>query len=156
MVHITLTRDREGWGVATAVTLRALLETLLQMRGTFILRNAHGSMELRGDDLYLHPYEEWLTIYHATPANPESQSHLHLKWRTFRSAAVVQETGQTPHLAFYPRTEAGGEPPLLWYFPSFYDWGRGKAEISAHMAQYDAFVQKYGLVMHFLVADSDH
>lgn len=125
------------------------------MRGTFILRNEHGSMELRGDDLYLHPYQEWLTIYHATPANPESQSHLHLKWRTLRAAAVMQEEGQTPHLAFYRTGDASGDASLLWYFPSFYDWAHGKAEIPAHMAQYDAFVQQYGLLVHFSVADTD-
>jgi hypothetical protein len=40
---------------------------------------------------------------------------------------------------------------LLWYFPSFYDWSRGKAEIPAHLARYEAFVQTHGMQMQFLI-----
>ena len=136
--------------MASEMTVQALLELLIPMRGTFILQNAHGSMELRGDDFYLHPYNEWLTIYHAAPKNPESQSHLHLRWQTLRSAVIVQQPGQTPHLAFYQTPEAVGEAALLWYFPSFYDWSRGKAEISSHIAQYEAFVARHGTVLRFV------
>jgi hypothetical protein len=135
----------------TTMTLRDLLALLVDMPGTFILHNEHGSMELRGDDLYLHPFEEWLTVYHATPKNPESQSHLHLRWRTVRSAAIQHHAGQTPHLAFYRTSEPLGDPCLLWYFPSFYNWSQGKAEIPAHIARYEAFVQAYGMQMQFLI-----
>ena len=136
--------------MATDLTLKELLDVLLGMQGTFILQNEHGSMELRGNDLYLHPYQEWLTIYHATAPSPESQSHLHLKWQSLGSAVIVREEGQTPHLAFYPTTEPVGESPLVWYFPSFYDWGKNKADIPAHQAQYTAFVQSHGMVLHFI------
>ncbi|MGQ4810035.1 hypothetical protein NKDENANG_03480 [Candidatus Entotheonellaceae bacterium PAL068K] len=136
--------------MATDMTLKELLDVLLRMEGTFILQNEHGSMELRGNDLYLHPYREWLTIYHATPTNPESQSHLHLKWQTLRSAVIVHEAGQTPHLAFYRTAEPVGAPPLVWYFPSFYNWANNKANVAAHQAQYKAFVQNHGRVVHFI------
>ena len=46
----------------TTITLKALLEVLLGMRGTFVLCNAHGSLEFKGQDLYLNSYEEWLTV----------------------------------------------------------------------------------------------
>ena len=75
----------------TTITLKALLEVLLGMQGTFVLCNAHGSLEFKGQDLYLSSYEEWLTVYHATPPNPESQSHLHLKWHTFQRAVVTRD-----------------------------------------------------------------
>jgi hypothetical protein len=137
------------------ITLKALLEALLPMSGTFILRNAHGSMELRGHDFYLSHYQEWLTIYHTTaPRSPESRSHLHLKWQTFRSAVLAQEEGQTPHLAFYQTPNQTGEPPLVWYFPSFYDWANNKAEIPANIAQYEAFVQRYGTTLTFTTDDA--
>ena len=136
--------------MSTEITLKGLLEELIQMPGTFILRNDHGSMELRGNDFYVSHYQEWLTIYHTTaPRSSESRSHLHLKWQTLRSAALAQEEGQTPHLAFYKTPEPTGEPPLVWYFPSFYDWANNKAEISAHIAQYEAFVQRYGTTLTF-------
>ena len=131
----------------TTITLKALLEVLLGMRGTFVLCNAHGSLEFRGPDLYVHPYQEWLTVYHKTPTNPESQSHLHLKWHTFRHAVVTHEAGKTPYLAFYGTAEAGDDAPLLWYYPSFYNWANGKTDIPEHMAQYETFVNTYGATL---------
>ena len=130
--------------MGTTMTLKELLEVLLTMEGAFILENSYGSMELRGRDFYVNVYNEWLTIYHATPKNPESQSHLHLKWPTLQSAVIRQADGQTPHLAFYGTPEPEGEALLIWYFPSFYDWGRGKAEIPANIAQYTTFITTYG------------
>jgi len=131
----------------TTITLQALLEVLLAMQGTFVLCNAHGSLEFKGQDLYLSSYQEWLTVYHATPKHPESQSHLHLKWHTFRRAVVTHEAGKTPYLAFYGTVEAGDEAPLLWYFPSFYNWANGKTEIPENMAQYETFVTAYGTTL---------
>jgi hypothetical protein len=131
----------------STITLKALLEMLLGMQGTFVLCNAHGSLEFKGHDLYLSAYEEWLTVYHATPKNPESQSHLHLKWQTFQRAVVTHETGKTPYLAFYGPAAAADAAPLIWYFPSFYDWANGKAEIPAHIAQYETFVSTYGTTL---------
>jgi hypothetical protein len=137
--------------MTTAMTFKELLDALIPMHGTFILRNEHGSMELRGDDFYLSAYKEWLTVYHTTePKSPESRSHLHLKWQTFRSAVMAHEEGQTPHLAFYATPEPVDEPLLVWYFPSFYDWANNKAEISANIAQYEAFVQRYGTKLRFV------
>ena len=141
--------------MATTMTVKELLALLIGMHGTFILQNEHGSMEFRGHDLYLHPYNEWLTIYHTTPKNPESQSHLHLRWQTLRSAAIVREDGQTPHLAFYQNAEAVGEALLIWYFPSFYDWSQGKTEIPTNIAQYDAFVQRHGMALQFVEPASE-
>ena len=80
----------------TTITLKALLEELLGMQGTFVLCNAHGSLEFKGHDLYLSAYEEWLTVYHATPKNPESQSHLHLKWHTFECAVITHQEQTSP------------------------------------------------------------
>jgi hypothetical protein len=131
----------------TTITLRALLEVLLEMQGTFVLCNAHGSLEFKGQDLYLSPYQEWLTVYHATPQNPESQSHLHLKWHTFQRAVVTHTAGRTPYLAFYGTAEVGDEAPLLWYFPSFYNWANGKTEIPENIAQYETFVTTYGTAL---------
>lgn len=134
--------------MVTTMTVKELLEVLLTMDGAFILENQHGSMELRGRDFYVNVYNEWLTIYHSTPKSPESQSHLHLKWPTLRVAVVQHADGQTPQLSFYGTPDPIGEPLLIWYFPSFYDWGRGKAEIPANIAQYDTFVATYGATVH--------
>ena len=131
----------------TTITLKALLEELLGMQGTFVLCNAHGSLEFKGHDLYLSAYEEWLTVYHATPNNPESQSHLHLKWHTFQRAVITHQAGRTPHLAFYGAAEAEGEAPLIWYFPSFYTWAQGKTEIPENIARYETFVTTYGTTL---------
>jgi hypothetical protein len=137
--------------MATTLTLKDLMTVLIRMDSTFILRNEHGSMELRGNDFYLSPYNEWLTIYHTTkPRSPESRSHLHLKWPTLQSAMIAREEGHTPHLGFFGTSEPAGEPLLLWYFPSFYDWSRNKAEIPANIAQYDAFVRDYGTTLRFV------
>ncbi|HEY7492440.1 MAG TPA: hypothetical protein VIH59_15190 [Candidatus Tectomicrobia bacterium] len=131
----------------TSITLKALLEVLLGMQGTFVLCNAHGSLEFKGRDLYLSSYQEWLTVYHATPKNPESQSHLHLKWQTFQRAVVTQEAGRTPYLAFSGPAEGGDEAPLIWYFPSFYNWANGKTEIPENIARYETFVADYGTTL---------
>ncbi len=130
--------------MAAQVVLKDLLEVLVRMNGTFILRNVHGSAELRGEDLYLSPYGEWITLYHAEAKSPESRSHLHLKWKTLHSAVVVHQEGETPYLAFYTTREPSGPPLLVWYFPSFYDWGNNKAEIPQNRARYEAFIKTYG------------
>ena len=49
--------------------------------------------------------------------------------------------------AFYGTAEAGDDAPLLWYFPSFYNWANGKTEIPEHMAQYETFVTTYGTTL---------
>ncbi|MGE3536438.1 MAG: hypothetical protein AB7N91_03260 [Candidatus Tectimicrobiota bacterium] len=137
--------------MSTSMPLKTLLEQLLTMDGAFVLCNAHGSLEFRGQDFYLSSYQDWLTIYHSTPKNPESQSHLHLKWRTLRTAVVIQEPEKTPYLAFYGTPEATADEPLLiWYFPSFYDWSNGKTAIPANMARHAAFVETYGTMLHLV------
>ena len=40
----------------TTITLKALLEVLLGMQGSFVLCSAHGSVEFMGQDLYLSSY----------------------------------------------------------------------------------------------------
>ena len=114
------------------------------MKGTFILRNAHGAMELNSDDLYTSAAGEYVTLYQRGAANPESRSHLHLKWRTLRCARIEREEGETPHLAFYAEPELGGEPLLLWYFPSFYDYERDRESIPENVARYEEFVRERG------------
>ncbi len=137
--------------MVTTMTFKDLIEVLLRMDSAFILQNPHGSMELRGTDFYPSLAKDWLTIYHTTkPRSPESRSHLHLKWRTLHLATIDREEGHSPHLAFYGTLEPVDEPMLIWYFPSFYDWSKGKAEIPANIAQYDAFVRKYGTTIQLI------
>ena len=126
------------------VILESLISELIAIRGTFILDNHHGSMEFRGDDLYLRPTEEWITIYHQGAASPESQSHLHLRRAMLRSARIAREPGETPHLQFFPRPEPSGESTLVWYFPSFYNYRKGKADIPENQKIYDAFIDAHG------------
>ncbi len=147
-------RTNELINMSKEITLKELLEIFLRMDGTFILSNEHGSMELRGNDLYLRPYKQWLTIYHSEAKSPESRSHLHLKWQTLHSATIVREEGQTPHLAFHTGAEPVGQPLLTWYFPSFYDWGNDKAEIPENQGQYEAFVKIYGTAFKFIEPSS--
>ena len=135
--------------MARTTTLHDFLERLIGMGGTFILRNEHGSMELRGQDMYLHPYNEWLTVYHTNTERPEARSHLHLKWRTLQAAAVRRSEGETPHLAFFKTTEPCDEPFLVWYFPSFYDWSQGKTLIPHNVARFESFIETYGEQVRF-------
>jgi len=135
--------------VAKATTLHDFLEQLIDMGGTFILRNEHGSMELRGQDMYLHPYKEWLTVYHTNADRPEGRSHLHLKRQTLQAAAVRRSEGETPHLAFFMADEPHGDPLLVWYFPSFYDWSQGKALIPDNVTRFESFVETYGEQVRF-------
>ena len=135
--------------MAKTTTLHEFLEQLIEMGGTFILRNEHGSMELRGQDMYLHPYNEWLTVYHTSADRPEGRSHLHLKRQTLQAAAVRRSEGETPHLAFFKADEPHVEPLLVWYFPSFYDWSQGKALIPDNVTRFESFVETYGEQVRF-------
>ncbi len=130
--------------MAGNVILEDLLAELIACRGAFILQNAHGSMEFQGDDLYLSPIEEWITIYHEGASNPESQGHLHLRRAMLRSARIAREFGETPHLQFFQTSEPEGESTLAWYFPSFYDYQKGKADIPENQQIYEAFVDAHG------------
>lgn len=136
--------------MAQTIMFKDLLDMLVRMKGAFVFYNAHGAMELRGADFYISPSTDWLTIYHTEASTPESRSHLHLKWRTFACATIVEEAGQTPHLAFAATPESVDEPQLVWYFPSFYDWSNNKAEIPGNIAQYHHFVQQYGTELRFV------
>ena len=127
-----------------ATILQDFLEKLVGMGGTFILRNEHGSMELRGEDMYLHPFNEWLTVYHTHSERPEARSHLHLRRETLQVARVCRTEGQTPYLAFFGAGGPIGEPQLTWYFPSFYDWSRGKTLLADNVARFESFVETYG------------
>jgi hypothetical protein len=62
-------------------------------------------------------------------------------------AVVTHEAGKTPSLALYGPGEAGDDAPLLWYFPSFYNWAHGKTEIPEHITQYETFVATYGTTL---------
>ena len=124
--------------------LEDLLAELIAIQGVFILHNAHGSMELQGDNLYLNPTEEWITIYHEGASNPESQSHLHLRRAMLRSARIARVPEETPHLQFFRTPEPSGETIFVWYFPSFYDYRKGKADIPENQTVYDAFVDAHG------------
>lgn len=126
------------------VRLEALLDELVALRGVFILQNTHGSAEFQGDDLYLSPIEEWVTIYHRGASNPESRSHLHLKRAMLRSARIERAPEQTPHLEFFRTPDGSGESTLSWYFPSFYDYQNGKADIPGNRAAYERFVNAHG------------
>jgi hypothetical protein len=132
------------------IVFKDLLDILIRMNGAFVFYNAHGAMELRGPDFYMSPSTDWLTVYHTEASNPESRSHVHLKWRTFQSASIVEEEGQTPHLAFFTTSQGVDEPQLVWYFPSFHDWDNNKAEIPDHIVQYESFVQQYGTHLKFV------
>ena len=132
-----------------ATTLQDFLEQLVGMGGTFILRNEHGSMELRGEDMYLHPFNEWLTVYHTHSERPEARSHLHIKRETLQVARVCSAEGQTPYLAFFGAGGRTGEPQLTWYFPSFYDWAKGKALLPDNVARFESFVETYGEQVRF-------
>ncbi|MCZ6659114.1 MAG: hypothetical protein O7C67_17645 [Gammaproteobacteria bacterium] len=130
--------------MAGNVMLQDLLAELIAVRGVFILQNAHGSMELQGDDLYPSSTAEWITLYHNGVSNPESQGHLHLRRAMLRSARIAREPGETPHLQFFQTPEPAGESTLAWYFPSFYDYQKGKADILENQKIYDAFVDAHG------------
>ena len=138
--------------MAKMTTLHDFLACLIDMDGTFILQNEHGSMELRGRDMYLHPYKEWLTVYHANAKSPEARSHLHLKRQTLQAATVCHSEGQTPYLAFFKTAEPCGEPLLVWYFPSFYDWSQGKTLIPDNVACFESFIETYGEQICFVEA----
>lgn len=139
--------------MAQPMVFKELLDLLIRMNGAFVFYNAHGAMELRGADFYMSPSTEWLTVYHTAASNPESRSHVHLRWRTFQSASIVEEEGQTPHLAFSTTPQAVDEPQLVWYFPNFYDWDNNKAEIPDNIAQYENFVQRYGTHVQFVAPE---
>jgi hypothetical protein len=130
--------------MVTTITALELFDILVGMNGAFILQNPHGSMELRGTDFYLRHTNDWITLYHRAATSPESRSHFHLKWRTLRWATVDEAEGQTPQVSFFMAPESVDEPALIWYFPSFYDWAHNKSEIPAHIALFEAFVEKYG------------
>ena len=136
--------------MAKATTLHDFMGRLVDMGGTFILRNEHGSMELRGHDMYLHPYNEWLTVYHTDAERPEARSHLHLRRETLQAARVCRSEGQTPYLAFSSAHEPCGEPLLTWYFPSFYDWSKGKTLVPGNVARFESFVETYGEHVRFV------
>ncbi|WP_089934609.1 hypothetical protein [Candidatus Entotheonella palauensis] len=141
--------------MAQTLVFKDLLDILIGMNGAFVFYNAHGAMELRGADFYMSPSAYWLTVYHTDASNPESRSHVHLKWRTFESACIVEEEGQTPHLAFSTASQPVDEPQLVWYFPSFYDWDNNKAEIPGNIAQYENFVHQYGTHLQFVEPDME-
>ena len=50
----------------------------------------------------------------------------------------------TPHLQFFPTPEPSGESTLVWYFPSFYDYRKGKVDVPENQKIHDAFIDAHG------------
>lgn len=132
------------------MSVEVLLRSLLPGGVVVLLRNAAGSMELRGDDLALRTSESWLTIYHSDTeraGGSESRSHLHLRRGAFRVARVVEQDGRTPILEFWTHpedAERDGRPPLTVIFPSFYDWQNGKAPIPENHEWFRNWIENNG------------
>ncbi len=133
-------------------TLSRLLETALAEAQVVLLRNEHGTVELRGEDLALESGGEWLTLFHAGASpGPEARSHIHLRRGRLRYATIAEREGRTPVLELWPSRAAlsaarasGGRPPLALMFRSFYDWGRDRAPIPEHRRRFEAWVAENG------------
>ena len=132
------------------MTTEDLLESLLGAEVVVLLRNAAGTMELRGQDLKLKRGESWITVYHGDTddrGGTESRSHLHLRRGTFQLARIREPEGRTPVLEFWPEpplAESAARPPLSVIFPSFYDWAADKAPIRQNRAWFADWVARYG------------
>ncbi len=125
-------------------TLGTLIERMIPRCGAVILRNPHGVIELRGDDLYLRRGRT-LSLYHRDTDRGESRSHAHLYVRGLTWARVIEGEGVTPCLAFWPdQKEIGEKAPLTIYFPRFYDWNRDRAPIPENQSYFSKWVEKYG------------
>ena len=125
-------------------TLGTLIERMLPHCGAVILRNPHGVIELRGEDLYLRRGRT-LSLYHRNTERAESRSHAHLYVQGLNGARIIEGEGVTPCLTFWPtQKEIGEKAPLTIYFPRFYDWNRGRAPIAENQAYFSQWVETYG------------
>ena len=125
-------------------TLGALIERMLPNCGAIILRNPHGVMELRGEDLYLRRGRT-LSLYHRDTERGEARSHAHLYVSGLTWARIVEGDGVTPSLAFWPnREEKTRKAPLTIYFPRFYDWARDREPILENQTYFSEWVAQHG------------
>ena len=125
-------------------TLGKLIELMLPNCGVLVLRNSHGVMELRGDDLYLRRGRT-LTIYHSTPERGESKSHAHLYVSGLHWARVIEKEGITPRLCFWSdKSETPEKAPFTITFPRFYDWENNREPIEANKKYFLSWVEKHG------------
>ena len=130
-------------------TVGTLMELMLSNCGVVILRNPHGVMELRGDDLYLRRGRT-LTIYHSSPKRGESQSHAHIYVEGLRWAKVIEGDGVTPRLAFWSeKSNENEKAPFTITFPRFYDWEQ-RQPIPENIEYFKNWVQKNGRVFSLL------
>lgn len=151
--------NRQGTSVAQTrrVDLLTLITELLEFRGTVILRNEFGTMELRGTDLALKHSDEWITLYHASAANSEHRSHLHLRRSAFAYAEVIEREGGTAQVGFWktkadvpaavlqPADSRTGKPPFAMFFAPFYDWsGPEKKALPENQARFAAWLNQNG------------
>ena len=125
-------------------TLGNLIEHMLPRCGAIILRNPHGVMELRGEDIYLRRGRT-LSLYHRNAERGEARSHAHLYVSGLTWARIVEGEGVTPCLAFWPdRRESTEKAPLTIYFPRFYDWAQGRAPNLENQSYFSEWVTKHG------------
>lgn len=138
----------------------ALIEAMLAFRGTIILRNEFGTMELRGDDLSLKSSDHWITIFHSRAENSERMSHIHLRRPAFGYAEIIEREGGTAQLGFW-KTRADAEnagtismetgitspvkPPFAIFFAPFYDWsGPEKTALPENRISFETWVANNG------------
>ena len=125
-------------------TLGTLIERMLPRCGAVILRNPHGVIELRGEDLYLRRGRT-LSLYHRDTDRGEARSHAHLYVSGLTWARIVEGEGVTPCLGFWPnRKEETPKAPLTIYFPRFYDWAHDRQPLLENQAYFSEWVTKYG------------
>ena len=134
------------------ITLKALLGSVTRYARDVCPVQCPRLVRIQGTGSVPEFLQEWLTLYHSTPKNPESQSHLHLKWHTFQRAVVTHEAGKTPVWRFMalPRRRRSAAHLV---FPQLLQLGQGQAEIPENIAQYETFVTGYGTTLK-LVAPS--
>ena len=125
-------------------TLGTLIELMLPNCGVVILRNRHGVMELRGDDLYLRRGRT-LTIYHRNAEREEACSHSHLYVSGLNWAQVVEKDGVTPRLSFWSdKANAFEKAPFSITFPRFYSWDKERQPIVENQHYFHDWVQRNG------------
>jgi hypothetical protein len=132
--------------MSTALRLEELLKIMMVRPGMIVLRNAQGTMELKGQDLIMKDHQDWITIYHDGEKSSETRSHLHMRKNSYAYAIVRELEGYTPHMTFWITKEdfCEDKPPFAVYFPSFYDWTDGKTALKENHVYYEAWVKEHG------------
>ena len=106
------------------------------------MRNEFSTGEFKDGPYTFKKGKGWYTIYPEKQQNSERASHIHLRAQELSFAKIEVFEKRTPQLQFFDKKRE--KAPLVFTFPSFYNWEKDAEPIQDHQKVFENWVSQWG------------